>query len=483
MDSLFLSLREGVTVTSQGTDEAVFRSGTWGVTLRQVNPSVLTALLKLGSMGEFEDRLSETILQSGGSPALIRFYYYLHHLSRWSMIRRSVHLEKDRLASLVPISPYFEYGSRRIVNSCQYLLSRFAYTRSYGGQAVLESPLSHGRIILHDWRAAMLVHVLAQAWRVQELAEKASGIPVSTAHWFMVLLLNSGMLTELDDAGKPAEDQNSSLKFWEFHDLLFHSRSREGRHDHPLGATFRFAGRVDPPPPLKSAASGKTIVLYRPDLDRLKREDPPFTLVQEMRKSIREYDSTPITLMQLGEFLYRVGRVTESWESEIPSPHGPVRMRFAGRPYPNGGGLYELEMYSVVSTCGGLGVGLYHYDPRDHRLEQVSGMTPSVLDLLSRASQSTTVPNEQLQILLIITTRFQRVAWKYASMAYAITLKHVGILYQVMYLVATAMGLAPCAIGCGNSDLFALAAGTNYYEETTVGEFLLGSKPPQSNLP
>jgi hypothetical protein len=44
-----------------------------------------------------------------------------------------------------------------------------------------------------------------------------------------------------------------------------------------------------------------------------------------------------------------------------------------------------------------------------------------------------------------------------------------------MYLTATAMGLAPCAIGGGDADLFARAAGTDYCAETSVGEFLLGS--------
>ncbi len=42
-----------------------------------------------------------------------------------------------------------------------------------------------------------------------------------------------------------------------------------------------------------------------------------------------------------------------------------------------------------------------------------------------------------------------------------------------MYLVATAMGLSPCAIGTGDSDLFAEATGLRYEEEGTVGEFAL----------
>lgn len=79
-------------------------------------------------------------------------------------------------------------------------------------------------------------------------------------------------------------------------------------------------------------------------------------------------------------------------------------------------------------------------------------------------------------ILFLVTARFQRTAWKYESIAYSILLKDPGALYQTLYLVATAMGLAPCAIGAGDSDLFARAAGLDYYVETSLGEFLLGSR-------
>jgi SagB-type dehydrogenase family enzyme len=61
-------------------------------------------------------------------------------------------------------------------------------------------------------------------------------------------------------------------------------------------------------------------------------------------------------------------------------------------------------------------------------------------------------------------------------LAYSLIVKHVGVVYQTMYLTATGMGLAPCTIGAGDSDLFARAAGPDYSAETSVGEFLLGSK-------
>ena len=59
----------------------------------------------------------------------------------------------------------------------------------------------------------------------------------------------------------------------------------------------------------------------------------------------------------------------------------------------------------------------------------------------------------------ILAARFPRIAWKYESIAYALTLKHVGVLYQTMYLTATAMGLAPCAIGGGDADTSSDSAG------------------------
>lgn len=82
---------------------------------------------------------------------------------------------------------------------------------------------------------------------------------------------------------------------------------------------------------------------------------------------------------------------------------------------------------------------------------------------------------ERPQVLVVVAARFGRVMFKYEAMAYATILKNVGALYQSMYCVATAMGLAPCALGGGNPDMFTAAAELDYYAESSVGEFLVGS--------
>ena len=79
----------------------------------------------------------------------------------------------------------------------------------------------------------------------------------------MNLLLNVAMLGEVDGSGIAAPDRLPALQSWEFHDLLFHTRSREGRHDLPMGGTCRFAGKLDLPPALKPPPSCERVELYR----------------------------------------------------------------------------------------------------------------------------------------------------------------------------------------------------------------------------
>jgi len=105
----------------------------------------------------------------------------------------------------------------------------------------------------------------------------------------------------------------------------------------------------------------------------------------------------------------------------------------------------------------------------------VADLGPPQARLLDDACGSAGL-NTPPDVLITLAARFQRMAWKYQAMAYAVTLKNVGALYQQMYLVATAMHLAPCGLGGGDSDQFAEAAGLDYYAETSVGEFLLSSR-------
>jgi SagB-type dehydrogenase family enzyme len=147
----------------------------------------------------------------------------------------------------------------------------------------------------------------------------------------------------------------------------------------------------------------------------------------------------------------------------------------SNRPYPGGGADYELEIYPVVQRVEGIESGVYYYHPLQHRLFHVADANVGWKTLLRDAAgkaRTTQLPD----VLFCVTGRFQRLSYKYSSIAYAIMLKDLGVLYQTFYLVATAMELAPCALGGGNADLFTAVTGLDYVIEPYIGEFMLSSR-------
>ena len=355
-------------------------------------------------------------------------------------------------------------------------LSRFAYQRSHGGGMVLESPLSKFRIKLTDWRASAILAQLAQPQPLRRLTPPPQ-IGPETAYQFLNLLWATGFLS--------VEAEAPELQLWEFHNLLFHSRSRQGRHDYPTGDIAASVGVWDQFPVVKPPLGGAIVPLPQFSIDAIRQRDKTLTTALEKRQSMREYDDhRPITLEQLGEFLYRTARVKEVYSLEAEQ-QALIKAEFgeafdwgelSRRPYPCGGAMYELEIYPVVRHCPGVNPGLYHYDPLNHHLVQVEAAEADIQALLQDAHQSSGAQGVP-QVLLIITARFGRLFRKYRSLAYALVLKHVGVLYENFYLVATAMDLAPCALGAGDSDRFAQATGLDYVVESSVGEFMLGSLP------
>lgn len=224
-------------------------------------------------------------------------------------------------------------------------------------------------------------------------------------------------------------------------------------------------------------ADGPAVPLYRPTREEIAAHDPSLTTAIETRRSIRGYGDQEMTARQLGEFLYRVARVRAHY---TPEP-GSDRDEVVSRPYPSGGQGYELELYVTVRRCAGLAPGIYYYDPVGHRLvlrNEEEADRESLFHVASRATGMEARPD----VLVTVTARFQRMSWKYRAIAYATTLRHTGVLYQTMYLVATALGLAPCALGNGDADMSARVLGLDYLQESSVGDFLLGSRRPDDSV-
>ncbi len=453
---------------SSEENQLVIQSPERKLTFKKIHPNLKNAISSLAEGSSTLSQLLDILQQGEEKYPILKFYTYLQKFSQEGWLCHSVVESQQPMAMAIPMGGNYQFSYQEVTPLLPYSLSRFAYCHQVGGEMVLESPLSQTKILLLSWENSAIINLLAKPQTGVEIVEKIRSIAPETVQQFLSLLLTTKMLSEVLAEGKIQEETNIPLMQWEFHDLLFHTRSRLGRHDAPYGGTYRFLGKIDPLPGVKPPMSEEVIKLEQPDISSLTTTDVSFTQVLERRKSIREYGKTPITKQQLGEFLYRTGRIKNTRQTELGE--------LSERVYPSGGAIYELEMYPIVHLCEGISSGLYHYCPQKHQLYGLSGATDPVARLLNNARMTMGNASNPPQVLIILAARFQRLAWKYQSMSYGLLLKHVGVLYQTMYLVATAMDLAPCALGGGDSDLFTQALGLDYYTETSVGEFGLGSK-------
>lgn len=442
----------------QEDDKILLQSPTRRLTFHRPQPGLQSALICLKNLYKTASQLKQLVVETDGFERGNKFDLYIQKLINLGWICHSL----LPLAVAIPMGEDYQFDCINCDwQQEKFILSRFAYLHQVDGDIILESPQSKAKIILYDWRGLALIGKLSQLQNYTTLISEIPEITEEVAQHFISLLFATKMLS--------VEADNSHLMQWEFHDLLFHSRSRVGRHNNPVGGTFRFFGKIEPLIGVKSLINDKEIQLYRPPLEKLAKTDITLTQALESRRSIRNYNNdSPITIKQLGELLYRCARVKEIIETEKMG-------QLSRRPYPAGGGVYELEIYPVINRCDRIDSGLYHYQPLEHLLHQVSDWNQEVEQLIKDAWFSSG-QQDMPQILLVITARFGRLFWKYQGLAYALILKHVGLLYQNFYLVATEMNLAPCALGTGNSDLFAKASGIDYYEESSVGEFILGSR-------
>lgn len=457
---LILSFTKDTFVSEESIDNFVLRSKTIELNLQQISPGLQAAFRVLEDKGATEEQLSDILLETEGGSTLPQFYYYLQQFTNLGLICHTVWVDDFPLASCIPLATPYNFQFSEVALEQEYVLSRFAYCHTQNSQVIWETPLYPAQISLNDWRGAALLAELAQPQNCSSLT-KIPGISLNTARRFLSLLLSAKILSEVD------REESEALTQWEFHDLLFHSRSRVGRHNNIVGKSYRFLGKIEPLPALKPKVSGEVVKLYQPNLEELEITDAPFTKILEQRKSLNIHGEKPISDRQLGEFLYRCARVRDIFSNNY--------MECSKRSYPSAGACYELELYIAVNTCTNIASGLYHYCPHKHELEKISQKNNQIESLLQDA-RNACGQKDVPQILIIFAARFARVSWAYESIAYSLILKDVGALYQTMYLVATAMNLAACALGKGNSDLFAAATGCDYYTESSVGEFILGSQ-------
>jgi oxazoline/thiazoline dehydrogenase len=467
--TLQLHLQRRVILTRSDTGCVLGLAGRARLTIRSPGPGMTAVLAALAGRSA-RPLDSYLAIAEAAEPQVdqARIHYLLLRLEQGGLLALSLCDAGRTLATLEPMTAHW----RRlpIDPSARWRLSRFAALQRQDSALVLESPLGHARLRVHAPEVAGMIALLASPQAVADLAALLPDAAADTVPALLMLLASARAVFPCDCGGAIAEDGDPDLRAWDAHDLLFHSRSRMGRHDQPYGATFHLAAVQPQPPAIRPPSGAPRIALPR---SAPATPGPAFFAVVEARRSIRDPGDAPLRPDQLAALLWSVAGVRQHWPA---NPDNPVQYAATLRPVAAGGAIHELDLYLTVTRCAGIDPGLYRYDPAAHALEWVrcaDATTRRLIDDAMQAAGLTRPPD----VLITLAARFARIGWKYQGLAYAAILKHVGAVYQQLYLVATALELAPCALGGGNTEHFAAAAGLDAHVEGSVGEFLISARP------
>ncbi|WP_372922759.1 hypothetical protein, partial [Roseovarius sp.] len=356
------------------------------------------ALQALASTGVLSDRACRTLheelsgdgVEMDGADAHV--FKAIEQLARAGLVALQ---DAGETATIIPVAEAFQLSAKRSLDEVEsWKLSKFQYMQIEDGMPTVRSPLGDALVRVHAPAAlTLLSRFAAPTTLTNVLAHNDLG---NSGRGFIDILVRADIILPCDADGLTADDTDDDRRMWDFHELLYHSRSRLGRSGFRIGATWEFKGDIPQPPCLskKYWGDGETIPLYRPAA--LSRDLSLFDAM-ETRQSIRSYSPAPITAWELGEFLFRTMRV----RSHIKNGDFEI----ASRPYPNGGGIYEQELYVTVEACADLPRGFYYYDPVAHALCPVSPPGKDMQMLIEEAV-SATAGQGRPQVLFTIASRF-----------------------------------------------------------------------------
>lgn len=341
-------------------------------------------------------------------------------------------------------------------------LSRFAYLRRDGADIVLGTPRSRVTGVIRDERVAAFIAGLGVARRPSSLADRCGLAPDACRR-----LADALHAVRLVTGPEPdCEEDETIPQTWEFHDLLFHERTRRPRTG-SINEAPRFGIVPEPHEPEWQVRPGE-LELPRIDVAAVVTQDAPFGRVMRERISTRDFTGPELPLARLAELLARsLGPIERAGVPGVTAEH------MWTRPYASAGALYETDVVVVAHRVTGLAQRAYLYRPGAHALRPLEGSAVSVDRLLFDASQACGAGIHRPQALLVLAARFPDLAIKYDGIAYSLILKNAGWIQATIQGAASAMGLGAVPIGTGDEASFAEATGLDRYRQGSVGEIAI----------
>ncbi len=178
-----------------------------------------------------------------------------------------------------------------------------------------------------------------------------------------------------------------------------------------------------------------------------------FTEVLQRRKSVRVFSTHSLGMVDLA-FLV--------WASTgIQRIEGGYEFRTA----PSAGALYPIETYIVANNVDGLKEGIYHYDIRNHALEEIR--TGSFDDTLAHAALDQNIC-AKASVVFVWTAFFRRSKWKYGQRAYRYIYLDAGHIAENLALAAASINCGSCQVGAFFDNEINSILGIDGTEESSI---------------
>ncbi len=213
-----------------------------------------------------------------------------------------------------------------------------------------------------------------------------------------------------------------------------------------------FGGNLDwskKPETYKSYPHCKTVKLP----SELKETTTTFTDTLKKRRSTRAFSPQPLSKLDLSFLLWAstgIQRIEHGYEF---------------RNAPSAGALYPIETYVAVNNVEELDNGIYHYNIKDHSLEEVK--TGNFGDVIAHAALDQTIC-AIAPVVFIWTAIFNRSKWKYSQRAYRYVYLDAGHIAQNLALATVSISCGSCQIGAFFDDEINSTLGLDGAEESVI---------------
>jgi len=195
-----------------------------------------------------------------------------------------------------------------------------------------------------------------------------------------------------------------------------------------------------PQPTLEAHYNGVETVIDLPMPEEIPEITIDFMAAIELRVSVRDYQQTPISLLELSYLLW----CTQGVKQVLGNQKATLRT------VPSAGARHAFETYLLINRVEGLQPGLYRFLALEHKLVVVNS-DEHISEEITNACEGQKFVM-QSAVTFLWAADVKRMTWRYGERGYRYLHLDAGHICQNLYLAAQVIGCGACGIAAFNDE-------------------------------